>query len=247
MKIYCGAANRNSLYICQMTSENAPGSPLSMEDQTLDYYRVSLTGQQPEITEVPHSFELDALKEFLKLVPPGGQLLDAGFGAGNHLAYFLSHGLSCDGFEGSQEVIDFTKAKLQKLLPQEMSRLKIWKADFRTLTLRRESYDGIWANQVFCHLPPPGCQRVMQAFFSALKPGGILYASFHQILEGSADEKFVHLEEHHEKNGQKLSRHFYTYPQQEFESMIRQSGFQPLLIGHDKENPSHCAVVAKRV
>jgi hypothetical protein len=73
--------------------------------------------------------------------------------------------------------------------------------DLRFLTLKRESYDAIWAGRALGPLPIEEAQRVVATFFQALKPKtGILFAA-------------------------------HRYPDEAFASMIRQNGFQLLLSG----------------
>lgn len=73
--------------------------------------------------------------------------------------------------------------------------------DLRLLSLKRESFDGIWAGTAFGTFPIEDAQRIIASFFQALRPRtGVLFAA-HQ------------------------------FPETAFASMIRQNGFQPLLQG----------------
>jgi len=211
--------------------------------------------------------ETDALGQFTKHLIVGSRILDAGCGVGHHLRYFLDHGFQAEGFDGSPEVLKLAQQTLRPWL--DSSQLKLWKADFRLLSLPKEHYDGIWANRVLIHLPPPGCQRVMQAFFSALKPGGILFVSFEAkgetnnsqfpqetsqknssaisqaSTQETSQENFARITERDDLLGP--ARHLYQYPPLEFESLVRQSGFQPFATGRDLQHPERMAILAKRI
>jgi SAM-dependent methyltransferase len=227
----------------------------SPEDQTLDYYRQNARAYG----DLPiRAFELGAIQEFSKTSGPpfrtdSRHILDAGFGAGHHLALFLEQGFKCDGFDGSEEMVLLAKQRFQKVLEDQ---LKLWQADFRWLKLPKETYDGIWANRIFTHLPPQICQRVMQSFFAAMKKGGTLFASFEtpkgetpkdedqkELMPTENDGKFSHWEE---KEGS-FTKHYYAYPSYEFESLVRQSGFNPIATGQDQANPRRKAILATRV
>jgi SAM-dependent methyltransferase len=213
------------------------------EDQTLEYYRQNAKAYADRPIQ---SFELGAVQEFTKgWAPPFGRdprhILDAGFGAGHHLALFLERGFRCDGFDGSEEMVTLAKQRLQKV-PE--NQLKLWQADFRMVKLPKETYDGIWANRIFTHLPPQLCQRVMQSFFSALKKNGVLFASFEEPKEALPEgDQFSH---HEEREGA-FVKHYYGYPSHEFESLVRQSGFHPIAMGQDQNHPRRKAVLAKRI
>jgi SAM-dependent methyltransferase len=271
----------------------------SPEDETLDYYtekaRSLAQGAGPD-SAVDQPLETDALRQFTQYLKAGSRVLDAGCGPGHHLRYFLEHGFQAEGFDGSSEVLQLAEQNLRPWLesseghshsegistsfnsfattsPPSASQLKLWKADFRFLSLSKEHYDGIWANRVLIHLPPPGCQRVMQAFFSALKPGGILFVSFEAKSESKPQDETASLslgtsqknssaisqvaaQETSQENFARITerddllgpaRHLYQYPPLEFESLVRQSGFQPFATGHDLQHPERMAILAKRI
>ena len=48
---------------------------------------------------------------------------------------------------------------------------------FQELTVQNQ-YDGVWACASILHLPKPELADVLRRIETALKPGGILYASF---------------------------------------------------------------------
>ena len=84
----------------------------------------------------------------------------------------------------------------------------------------KESYDAVWVDRSLFHFPPALCQRSIQIFFSALKPGGILFASFLEDGEFTLEE---------------------------YESMLRQSGFNPILEGRNEGDAKQIAILARRI
>ena len=81
--------------------------------------------------------------------------------------------------------------------------------DLRLLSLKKESFDGIWSHLTLGHLSIDECHRVLGSFFLGLKPQtGILFISIAQT----------------------------THPENAFLSLLRQSGFQLLEKGKSPNN-----------
>jgi 2-polyprenyl-3-methyl-5-hydroxy-6-metoxy-1,4-benzoquinol methylase len=205
--------------------------PSSPEDQTLEYYNLNADAY---VARTHSRLDRDALEQFSKLIPKSGKLLDAGCGSGRDLGYFAQSGFSSEGFDGSPQMVSRAQ---QSLLG---THTPVWQSDFRFLNLKRENYDAIWAMESLIHLPPVVCLRVVQTFFSAVKSGGILFASFEE------SETSSHREDHTD-NPNGPSRHIYSYPHSEFESLLRQSGFQPLFSGKSMDEVKSMAVIARRI
>lgn len=171
-----------------------------------------------------------ALKEFASRLPRGGRVLDAACGTGWDLAWFKSQGLEAEG-------VDFSSAMLERARRFEMP---VTQRDLRLLSLRRETFDGIWCNRALMHLSIEEAQRVLAGFFQALRPRtGVLFVSF---LEGSATEP--NREELPDAPGVTLHR----YPVDGFFSLLRQTGFRVVLSGEKEEAGAKWrAVLAQRL
>ncbi|MEI4927470.1 class I SAM-dependent methyltransferase, partial [Klebsiella pneumoniae] len=82
-------------------------------------------------------------------------------GYGRDLQVFSDMGFQAEGFDASEKMVTLARSNLPD------GKTRIWQADFRFLSLPRETYDGIWANQSLIHLSPVLCQRAVQSFFAA--------------------------------------------------------------------------------
>lgn len=174
-------------------------------------------------------FDHDALANFMRLVPARGRVLSAGRADPRELAHLVAAGYAVDAFTPPAPKSGASPAgvEIPDLTPELAAALpplgRLWRTDFVLLSLPRETYDGIWSHQVFEPLPPPGWQRTLGIYFSALKPGGILFFSFHPNE---------------------------AHPEHEVASLVRQSGFQHLGRGEQAAQtglPRLIAFVARRL
>jgi SAM-dependent methyltransferase len=202
------------------------------EDQTLAYYELNA---EAYAESARLTWDREAIEAFSKLIPQHGKILDAGCGFGRDLEYFSKNGFDAEGFDGASKMVSLARNRLEGTSAQA------WQSDFRFLNLKKEYYDGIWAMESLVHLPPVVCLRVVQNFFSALKRGGTLFASF------AVSDQSTHREDRADGTSKNPPRHIYSYPQSEFESLIRQNGFQPLFQGHSLHRKDQMAVIAKRI
>lgn len=110
----------------------------------------------------------DARSRFLRWVPDNAYLLDFGCGIGRDTKAFLELGYRVDAVDGSEELCrratEYTGIQVRHLLFQELSAC--------------QTYDGIWACASLLHVPKAELLDILQKTAAALKPAGILYASF---------------------------------------------------------------------
>ena len=64
-----------------------------------------------------------------------------------------------------------------KLAQKELGNDAVFQTTFQEL-MYHEIFDGIWANASLLHVPYGEMREVYKRFWQALKPGGILYASY---------------------------------------------------------------------
>nr|WP_246717059.1 class I SAM-dependent methyltransferase [Oricola nitratireducens] len=107
-------------------------------------------------------------QRFLKRLPEGGVILDAGCGAGRDILEFVRRGYAVDAFDASLELCRIGSLKtgvpIQHLTFQEFS--------------SEAKYDGVWACASLLHVPMREMSQVLASLIHSLKPGGVFYASF---------------------------------------------------------------------
>jgi SAM-dependent methyltransferase len=136
----------------------------------------------------------------LKLVRPGGRILDAGCGSGRDLKVFRSRGFDAVGIDASTALVslanDFSGALC---LP-----VRLEDVDFDGC------FDAVWACASLLHIPKHKIPQVLNRLNKALVLGGAIFASV-QIGEGETltpDGRF-----------------FAYYAPEEFAQLLNASGF----------------------
>jgi 2-polyprenyl-3-methyl-5-hydroxy-6-metoxy-1,4-benzoquinol methylase len=114
----------------------------------------------------------DLHNRFLTHVKPGGHILDAGCGSGRDSLAFLKMGYEVSSFDASQEMVRMS-SELVRECGGEPTRLMT----FQQVEDEGE-YDGIWASASLLHVSSDEMDEVISKLVRALKPGGVLYASF---------------------------------------------------------------------
>lgn len=105
---------------------------------------------------------------FLPLLPPKGRILDAGCGSGRDSKHFQSLGFDVSAFDASPELACLASILLNTRVKTQT---------FQQLN-EHSRYDGIWCCASLLHVPNIELSDVMVRLNNALRPQGVLYASF---------------------------------------------------------------------
>ena len=136
-----------------------------MGDTTTAYYAKNAQGFFTETVAV----DMEPLYErFLPRLPAGGHILDAGCGSGRDCRAFIQRGYRVTAFDASPELARLAR----RHIGQDVLVMRLEEMDWQ------RTFDGIWACASLLHVPAAGLAEVMARLARALKPGGILYASF---------------------------------------------------------------------
>lgn len=132
---------------------------------TLDWYRENLE----EFVDGTAWLDMSHLyAPFLERLPKAARILDLGCGAGSATAYFAGKGYPVVPVDGCPELCAYTTARTGC-----QARCLLFQAlDYC------EEFDGVWACASLLHVPKSEMGQVYDRIHRALKPGGILYASY---------------------------------------------------------------------
>lgn len=140
-----------------------------------DYLVTRLSPPEEQMADV------ELLKELFVRLPPGALVLDAGCGAGVPVARLLQQRYRVVG-------VDFSQAQLalaRSLVPEA----RFVCQDMTTLGFAPNSFDAICSYYAIIHVPREEHARLLQHFYTVLKPDGLALLCF-----GSSDSP-THLEE----------------------------------------------------
>jgi SAM-dependent methyltransferase len=117
------------------------------------------------------SLDMSALYErFLRHVPQGGRILDAGCGVGRDSLAFVERGYSVVAFDASAEMVRFARQRVA-------GRAEVLRMRFEEVGWRDE-FDGVWACASLLHVRAAEFAGTLARLASALRPGGACYMSF---------------------------------------------------------------------
>ena len=138
--------------------------------------------------------------EFLARLPKGSYLLDAGCGSGRDAKAFMEKGYKVDAIDASKEMCR---------LASNYTGLEVKELRFQDIDIK-EVYDGIWASATLLHVPSKEMGLVLKKMNIALKPQGILYASF----------------KYGEFEGERNGRYFHDLKEEKAKAFFTQAGFK---------------------
>lgn len=118
------------------------------------------------------------LEPFIALMPPAAVVLDLGCGAGWAGALMQDKGFDVHGLDASPEMAALAQAKLRN---------KVRVASFESVD-EVATYNGIWASGALLHVAKAEMPALLARLARALKPGGLLLATF-KSGEGEARDK----------------------------------------------------------
>jgi SAM-dependent methyltransferase len=132
---------------------------------TTAYYNAHAT----EFCENTASVDMSELYvPFLREIPSGGRILDAGCGSGRDSLAFMQKGYQVVSIDASSEMV----AATSKLTGQPALLMRFDEVAFDA------EFDGIWACASLLHVARRDLPSTLARIARALKPGGILYLSF---------------------------------------------------------------------
>jgi 2-polyprenyl-3-methyl-5-hydroxy-6-metoxy-1,4-benzoquinol methylase len=105
---------------------------------------------------------------FLRHVPEGGRILDAGCGPGRDSLVFQQMGYDVTALDASAEMVRIASERLGK---------PVLRLHHQDVAFQQE-FDGIWSMASLLHVPQAGLPLVFEKYRNALVPGGVLFASF---------------------------------------------------------------------
>jgi len=151
-----------------------------LRDKTIEYYDCNAG----DFIEGTVNVDTGSLRErFLRYVPEDGTILDLGCGSGRDSKCFKDAGYRVTAIDASQELC---------IKASEYAEIDVRCMRFEELE-DVGRYDGIFACASLLHVPEKDLPEVLAKINTALKPQGVLYASFkYGDFAGERDGRFFH-------------------------------------------------------
>lgn len=144
-----------------------------MDKLTQDYY----TNNAKDFAAATFDVDVSPIRErFLKYIPVGGRILDAGCGSGRDALAFSQAGYAVSAFDAIPEMVEEARQR---------TGMKVECTTFQKLDALRK-YDGVWASASLLHVPLIEMADVFLRLSWALTPSGTLYCSF-KLGEGEVE------------------------------------------------------------
>lgn len=133
--------------------------------ETLAFYAKEAAAYATRSDRVGRSKRLEV---FCAHLPPAASVLDLGCGTGRDTQALIEAGFNVTAMDGSAAMAEQAEQRIGKPV-----RVQLFEdlADYA-------AFDGIWANASLLHVPRAGLADVLARVYRALKPNGVLFASF---------------------------------------------------------------------
>ena len=138
----------------------------------------------------------------------GKRVLDAGCGIGRDVEYLMEDGFDVIGIDASRNMV----AEAKKNVPK--GKFKIM--DFRKMSFKDNSFDGIWAMHSLDHISKKEIVKVLKELARVLEKGGVLYLAVYEGMGELEVKKAEYMDE---------ARHFYLYREKEMRGCLEEAGF----------------------
>lgn len=143
---------------------------------TLDYYNKNSEEYFNSTLNVDMT---NTYKEFLKLVPEGGKILDLGCGSGRDSMNFIKLGYEVTAVDGAKKLAKRASVLLGK---------EVIASTFEELELK-EKFHGIWACASLLHIKREDLKTVLNNLYNNLDDNGVFYMSFKYGEKEYVDDK----------------------------------------------------------
>ncbi|KKB85281.1 SAM-dependent methyltransferase [Devosia limi DSM 17137] len=143
------------------------------DDPTLKFYADNAAVYAGRARDLPQA-QLDA---FLAQLPPGAAILELGTGGGQDAAHMLERGFAVTPTDASAALAAQAERRIGR--PVRLMRF----AELEEIA----TYDGVWASAALLHAPRSELTDDLTRIHRALRPGGLLVASFKAGSEEGRD------------------------------------------------------------
>jgi SAM-dependent methyltransferase len=137
---------------------------MAQDDNTLRFYADEAAAYTSRGQEPNHRY----LEAFMSILPGASAVLELGCGAGQDSEVMISRGFNATPTDGTPEIAQAAEQRLGR----PVATLLFGDLD------EKGTFDGVWANACLLHVPRAELPGIIARIHTALKTGGIFYASY---------------------------------------------------------------------
>jgi SAM-dependent methyltransferase len=160
----CGTARAQN---CDLLFGSVIPAARTEPDATIGYYDAHAAEYNTTRAHVSPEFEKQRA-DFTSLLPKGARILEIGAGHGRDALFFQNLGFEVVATEPSPELAKIAEEKIGRSVQNTRA---------QDIRYDRE-FDAVWAVASLIHIPPAELPIVFENLKRAVKPGGIIHASF---------------------------------------------------------------------
>jgi 2-polyprenyl-3-methyl-5-hydroxy-6-metoxy-1,4-benzoquinol methylase len=157
---------------------------------------------------------IEGTDTFLSLLPKGATILDVGCGSGYKTKYIKDKGFNAAGIDFSEEMIKFAKEKYTDVDFEVV--------DVYDLDKYPKTFDGIYSQAVFLHIPKKRSIEVLEKMKSRLNDGGLLHLALKEVKDKKVEEEIKKENDF----GYEFERLFVYYTLDELRGYFMSLGFE---------------------
>ena len=125
----------------------------------------------------------DGIDFFISKLKKGSTVLDVGCGTGNKSAYLLDRGLSVEGIDFSEKMIEIARRDVPGATFDVM--------DLVNVDNLNKKYDGIFARAVLLHFTKKDIPSILKKLRNLLNDGGYMYVAVKEQKDNEKGEMVV--------------------------------------------------------
>lgn len=155
---------------------------------------------------------VEGTEQFLRLLPPGGSILDVGCGAGTKAKFMADKGFQVTGIDFSDELLHIARSEaphchFMHVAMEELDRIS-------------EKFDGVFAQASLLHIPKKEAPSIVQSMAERLADGGYLSIAVKERKPERPEEEIVKERDY----GYEYERFFSYYTLDELRQYLQSAG-----------------------
>lgn len=185
---------------------------------TINWYDRNAEGYAKSLNQLGNT---EQINQFVKLLPKGAKVLDAGSAGGRDTNLLSLKGLDVIGLDISKGLLSIAR--------KNYPHLKFIEGNFLSLPFKNDSFDGVWSHASLVHLETiDDVRKALSEFFRVLKLNGVLHVLVKAQIGNNKTQVIS-------DSIIKHNRFFQYFKEDEIKKLIQDTGFNIIYFEHYRE------------